>query len=368
MAETRYLMRSRFQTLLDRLRAEGYKCVGPQVRDGAILFRPLDSVDQLPRGVGDEQSPGRYRIEEGAGERYFAWANGPQAIKPTAFPSREVIWRVARNAEGRLAFGLAEEPVELTAFIGVRACDLAALAIHDQHFLQGTYPNPQYGKRRERQFIVAVNCSHPAATCFCASTGDGPGSRSGFDLALDELDDGFLVQSGTERGRRLMDRLELEPATEAQRQAADRQLKAAAESQSRSLPSRHLRDPLFSNLEHPRWREVAERCLSCGNCTSVCPTCFCHKETEEPALSGDGSEHFREWDSCFTANHSYIHGFVVRDETPKRYRQWLTHKLGSWHEQFGRAGCVGCGRCITWCPAGIDLTEEAWAICGEVES
>jgi ferredoxin len=137
----------------------------------------------------------------------------------------------------------------------------------------------------------------------------------------------------------------------------------AAQRQSRRILSRNLRDPLFANLEHPRWDEVAERCLSCGNCVAVCPTCFCHAEREQPALDGQTSEHVRQWDTCYSVGHSYLHGFLVRPDTRTRYRQWLTHKLGGWHDQYGRSGCVGCGRCITWCPVGIDITEEAAAVC-----
>ena len=135
-------------------------------------------------------------------------------------------------------------------------------------------------------------------------------------------------------------------------------MQEAAQQQTRSLPSHNLRDALFANLEHPRWEDVAERCLSCGNCTSVCPTCFCHSETDETALDGDHSLHARQWDSCFTQGHSYIHGMTIRADTRTRYRQWLTHKLGSWHDQYGRSGCVGCGRCIAWCPVGIDITAR----------
>lgn len=365
MYEAGFLLRSRFQSLLDSLRDDGYQCLGPQVHEGAIMLRPLDSVEQLPRGIGDRQSPGNYRLSELSTERLFAWANGPQAMKPLDFPTRESIWRVQRDADGRLQFTHADDPGPHTAVIGLRACDLAALAVHDRHFLDGAAPNTRYGHRRDRQFLVAVNCSHPADTCFCFSTGDGPGAHRGYDLLLDELDHGFLVTAGSDRGRAVLARLDLEPASIEHRQAAADQLQAAARAQTRRLPSRNLRDGLFSNLEHPRWDDVAGRCLSCGNCTSVCPTCFCHREVEDPVLTGESSEHYREWDSCFTANHSYIHGFVVRGDTRLRYRQWLTHKLGSWHDQFGRSGCVGCGRCITWCPVGIDITEEATAIVGE---
>jgi ferredoxin len=134
--------------------------------------------------------------------------------------------------------------------------------------------------------------------------------------------------------------------------------------QQRRLPEGSLRDRLVASAQHPRWAQVAERCLSCGNCTSVCPTCFCFSEQAQPALDGRESLQVRQWDSCFTQGHSYIHGFTVRPDTASRYRQWMVHKLGTWHDQYGRSGCVGCGRCTTWCPAGIDFTAEACAICG----
>lgn len=361
-----FLPRRSLQRLLDALRGAGYRCVGPKAKDGAIVYAPLSSADELPSGVGVDQAPGQYRLRESSSSpRQFAWANGPQATKPLLFAPRETIWRATRSADGTLSFDEAAVQTGAIALIGARACDLAALELQDKHFLHGEFPDPYYAQRRERLFIVAVNCSHPAATCFCASTGDGPRARSGFDLALSELDDGFVIEPGSARGRPILDSLGLGPASAGQVQQALRESERAATMQTRSLPSHNLRDALFMNLDHPRWAEVAERCLSCGNCTSVCPTCFCHAENAVPALSGSESEQVREWDSCFTRGHSHIHGYTVRPDTRTRYRQWLTHKLGSWHDQFGRSGCVGCGRCIAWCPVGIDITEEAGVVCGE---
>jgi ferredoxin len=246
--------------------------------------------------------------------------------------------------------------------IGVRACDLAALELQDRHFLETDVPDAGYGARRRQLFLVAVNCTRPAETCFCASTGDGPAASRGYDLVLDELDDGFIIRSGSASGDGILDLLALQPESPQQRGAAMDATARAAAMQGRQLPGRNLRDLLFDNLDHPRWEAVAARCLSCGNCTSVCPTCFCYREQEQPALDRGSSRHYREWDSCFTQGHSYIHGFVVRPDTRLRYRQWLTHKLGGWHDQYGRSGCVGCGRCIAWCPVGIDITEEIGAI------
>jgi len=189
-------------------------------------------------------------------------------------------------------------------------------------------------------------------------------ANSGFDIALTELDDGFLIRTKSLQGKQLVEQLPTTEATTFQLSQANKQHEQAVAAQTRSLPSHYLKDSLFANLEHPRWKEVGARCLSCGNCTSVCPTCFCHTETEVAELDGKSSAHYRQWDSCFTLGHSYMHSDILRKETHLRYRQWLTHKLGSWHDQYQRSGCVGCGRCITWCPVGIDMTEEATVICG----
>ncbi|MEN8176169.1 MAG: 4Fe-4S dicluster domain-containing protein, partial [Pseudomonadota bacterium] len=92
--------------------------------------------------------------------------------------------------------------------------------------------------------------------------------------------------------------------------------------------------------------------------TSVCPSCFCHSHEEETELGGRRSTHVRRWDSCFNEGHSLMHGHPLRRDIVHRYRQWLSHKLGDWHDQYGRSGCTGCGRCITWCPVGIDITAS----------
>ncbi|OJY59189.1 4Fe-4S dicluster domain-containing protein [Thiobacillus sp. 0-1251] len=357
-----FLPLAQLPSLLARLRERGYQCLGPTVEEGAIVMRELEPPDDLPRGIQAEQTPGRYRLTSDPLNRYFAWANGPQAIKPHTFAPKESLWRVERDEAGKLQFTADHPPLLRQAIIGVRACDLAALALQDAHFLREDRRDAHYAQRRDNLFLVAVQCAEPASTCFCVSTGDGPTPTAGYDLALAELADGFVVVAGSGQGQAVLDDLNLALATPQQIEAARQQGVSAAAVQTRGLPSRHLRDSLMSRLEHPRWDEVAARCLACGNCTAVCPTCFCHAEADTPALDGAASEHARMWDSCFVEAHGHLHGFNVRADIRGRYRQWLTHKLATWHDQFGRSGCVGCGRCIAWCPVGIDLTEEVAAL------
>ncbi|HHM05681.1 MAG TPA: sulfite reductase subunit A [Gammaproteobacteria bacterium] len=360
-----FLPRPGLQDLFDALRAAGYRLSGPQIKEGVIVFDEISNCAQLPQGVRDAQAPGEYRLRQNDSPRQFAWANGPQALKPLLFAPREVLWRAQQDGHGKLQFHPLKPDPRPLAVVGARACDIAAMQVQDRVFLCGPHPDPYYAARRNNLFVVAVHCSHPATTCFCASTGDGPQAVQGFDIALAELDQGFVVETGTEAGAAMVAGLHLKAATAAQTGAAQAESERAAAVQTRRLPEGALRDRLFAALDHPRWDEVAARCLSCGNCTMVCPTCFCHSQSEQPALDGAHSEHTREWDSCFTQGHSYIHGLTLRPDTRSRYRQWLTHKLASWWDQFDSSGCVGCGRCITWCPAGIDITAEARAVAGE---
>ncbi len=362
---TGFLLHAHLQALIDVLREKGYACIGPRLRDKGIHFEPIDSASQLPRGVETHQAPGEYRASTSGRQRYFAWANGAQALKPLLFAAREPLWESHRDDDGQLHFRPCLPETTALAVIGVRACDIAALYLHDKHSLQQSARDPRYLARRRDLLLVAVNCTHPADTCFCASTGDGPAVRYGHDILLSELDEGFVAKAHTERGKAILERLPLEAVSAERQAAAEAAVAAAAARQTRRLPSPATQRALLDRLDHPHWDDIAQRCLSCGNCTSVCPSCFCHSEHDEVALDGATSRHYRQWDSCFSAGHSYIHGITVRADTRLRYRQWLTHKLASWQAQYGRSGCVGCGRCIAWCPAGIDLTREVATLCGD---
>lgn len=363
-----YLPHHRLQAFIETLKQAGFLCIGPQVRDGTIVYEPLTHANELPWGMRDRQSAGQYVLEKTDEQKAFSFANGAQAIKPLLFKPQETVWKVVRNAEGKLEFKSHQPKEQPMAILGARSCDLAAMAIQDKVFLQGKHIDPRYQARRENLFVIAINCSYSSQNCFCVSAGTGPHVQHPFDILMTEINGGLVASVGSEAGEGIIAALNLEYAKENQINEAACNVDHAQAMQTKRIPLDNgygLRDLLFSNLEHPRWDEVADRCLSCGNCTQVCPTCFCHSETEEALLDGTSSLHHREWDSCFTAGHSYLNGKVLRDDTRKRYRQWLTHKVGSWFDQFDESGCVGCGRCISWCPVGIDLTEELAAISGE---
>jgi sulfhydrogenase subunit beta (sulfur reductase) len=368
MDELFFFPRVALAVLTNAVREAGYRLIGPreETGQGGLVYREIVGVEDLPQGLSDQQSPGRYRLTATGSPRYFAWANTASAIKPFVYAPREKLWRVVRR-EGRLVFESMQREAVATAILGVRACDLAALAIQDAHFLHGRYPDPYYKARRDKLLLIAVNCSHAAATCFCNSTGDGPEVRDGYDLLLDELDDGYILRIGSPQGAAIVAQMTLVPASTEQIAAAREQLERCR-TQPRQLPPAEEMVRFGKVLDHPHWAEVAERCLACGNCTAVCPTCFCHREFDAPALDGHQTEHWRDSDSCFNENHSYIAGQVVHQDIRERYRQWMTHKLFNWIEQYGRTGCTGCGRCTTWCPAGIDFVAEANILLGSKET
>jgi ferredoxin len=352
--------------LLEALVERGYLLLGPTVADGAIVYDEIRSTADLPAGWTDEQEAGTYRLAKRDDDALFGYAVGPQSWKRVLHPPTQTLFTARRNGDAELELVDETEEPEPMAFVGVRSCDLHAIAKLDRVFLGGRYVNPAYEARRGRVFVVAVNCGVAAATCFCVSMGTGPRASFGFDVALTEvLEDGtrhYLAEAGTDRGAELLATLPGREATEDDAAAGERVVERTAASVGRRLETEGLPEILAASREHPRWDEVAERCLTCGNCTMVCPTCFCTTVEDVTDLTGEQAERWRSWDTCFSLDHSYVHGGSIRGNGRSRYRQWLTHKLSTWWDQFDTSGCVGCGRCIAWCPVGIDITEEAAAL------
>jgi ferredoxin len=357
---------------LDRLhsalRDAGYRVIGPTVRDGAIVLSELDSAGDLPFGWGVALAPGGYRLRQRDDTAAFGHSAGPQSWKQFLHPPREKVWSARRTAQG-FEVDPPDEPAPRLAFLGVRPCDLRAIGIQDQVLGRGEHSGSRYAARRAGIFIVAVNCTEPGETCFCASMNTGPRAGPGYDLALTEMlgtgSHSFLVDVGTAAGAEVLASVPTRPAGAATTERARSAVAGAADRMGRSMPADVLRDLMARSAAAARWDDVASRCLTCGNCTMACPTCFCTTVEDVTDLSGDHAERWQLWDSCFDVDFSYLHGGPVRTSPRSRYRQWLTHKLGTWHDQFGSSGCVGCGRCIVWCPVGIDLTEEVAALQAE---
>ena len=353
------------QQLISLLEQRGYEVIGPTLRDGAIVYDRVRRCEDLPAGWTDRQEAGRYRLRRRSDTALFGYGVGPQSWKKFLHPAQIRLFAAERGEAG---FRVLHNggPTPRYAFLGVRGCELAAIQAQDRVLAGQLFGDSIYQKRRQGVLIVAVNCTQTAATCFCASMRTGPRVGGGFDLALTEVQENgrpvFLVECGSAAGEEVLRGIETRKAPAALCREADEAVERAAASQVRHLETAGLREALQANFDHPRWDHAAARCLTCGNCTMVCPTCFCTNIEDASEVSGDHAERWRKWDSCFTQAFSYIHGGSVRPSVKSRFRQWVTHKLAYWVDQFGSFGCVGCGRCITWCPAGIDITEEVHAI------
>jgi ferredoxin len=362
---SQWLRAGDLRLLFDALRRAGYQLVGPTIRQQAIVYDRLESVDDLPVGWTDAQEAGTYRLKERADRAYFGYAVGPHSWKQFLFPARLKLWQATRQGNDFTVEPESAEPVKY-AFIGVRSCELHAIEIQDRVFTSQQHADPHYQGARQGAFLLAVNCGVAGGTCFCVSMRTGPQATSGYDLALTEVIDGsehhFVVDVGSELGSQMLSEVPHRPARSAEVEVAREVVRDTARNMGRRLDTEGIKDLLYRNYENPRWDEVASRCLTCANCTLVCPTCFCSSVEDTTDLTGQHAERWRRWDSCFTLDFSGLHGGSVRKETRSRYRQWLTHKLATWFDQFGSSGCVGCGRCVTWCPVGIDLTAEARAI------
>jgi ferredoxin len=368
-AAERAISRDGLQQLIEALAARGFAVIGPTIRDGAIVYDQIAGLADLPAGWTDVQEPGRYRLARRDDEALFGFAVGSQSWKRFLHPPVETLWRASQGQDGLVISPPAGETAPRYAFLGVRACELHAFAIQDRVFLGGAYADTAYASRRADVFFVAVNCGTAGGTCFCASMNTGPRAQAGFDLALTELvsEEGhqFVIETGSDAGADLLDEISHRPVTEREVAAAEAIIARTAGRMGRHLDTDGLKDLLQANLTHPRWDEVAARCLTCGNCTMVCPTCFCTSTEDVTDLTGEHAERWMHWASCFGLDFSYVHPDSVRQSGAGRYRHWITHKLGTWHDQFGTSGCVGCGRCIAWCPTGIDITAEMNKMAGD---
>jgi sulfhydrogenase subunit beta (sulfur reductase) len=367
-ATTAVVKREALEALIPALQRRGYQVIGPAIRDSAIVFDKVDTLEDLPVGWTSDHDAGCYRLRRRSDQALFGYVIGPRSPKKFFHPSEIRLQEAARENGAFNVLNEAPPNGARYAFLGVRPCDLAAISRQDRVLLGDQYVDNHYQERRAGAFLIAVNCTEPASTCFCTSMGTGPAAKSGFDLLLTEIIEAerhiFLVEAGSDEGEQVLAELEHSDAVTAAGRKAQKLTAAAAAAITRKVDTAGIRDLLYENFEHPEWERVAARCMACANCTMVCPTCFCVTVEDTSDVKVQRAERWRKWDSCFTQSFSYIHGGAVRLSVKSRYRQWLTHKFAAWIDQFGSSGCVGCGRCITWCPVGIDVTQELAAIRG----
>lgn len=360
----RLLQASRLASLFEVLTGHGYDIIGPTVRNGAIILDCIQSPEQLPIGWTVEQSPGHYRLKRSEDQAYFGFSLGAQSWKKYFLLPESKVWSAERSNGSFHILSNDLRPARPMALVGVRPCDLAAIAIQDRVLIQDRYVDSVYAERRQGTFIVVVQCTHAAPTCFCASTPHP--NKNAFDLSLTELllpgTHSFVIHAGSARGAELLSEMETDEAGADNLQRESDAVEAARREQVRSINLDGLKELVSKKFDDDCWDKITARCLTCGNCTLSCPTCFCSTIEDTSDVTGHRVERWRRWDSCFTLSFSYIHGGSVRTSAKSRYRQWLTHKLVYWIDQFGMPGCVGCGRCITWCPVGIDLTEAVHTI------
>lgn len=341
------------EDIFNRIREE-YTTISPVIDNGVIYYRTNHEFKNLPTGSKQVEFAGGYQLYTGS-KNFFSYVRPANTIRHFLMPSPLKLYTVKKTDRG-IQFEYDLKPQKLAIF-DIRRCDLKALKILDMVYLEHEHPDVYYLSNRQNLFLVGVDCLEASSVCFCGSMMDCE-DNYGADMFITELEDGFLVDVLTERASKLIEGLNLTPASEIDLENRKKAREKFKNSIHKSLDINNLKETLYKNIEHPYWQEIGKRCLSCTNCTQVCPTCFCFDIKEVNSLDLSQSERYVFWDSCFNQTFATVHKFNVRDSVASRYRQWLMHKMAYWQDQFGDVGCVGCGRCITWCPAKIDIQVE----------
>lgn len=368
----KFLSYDNLQQIFDKLTKVGFSISGPVFSQNAVKYSPIKSTSQLPWGViqdadSDTQS---YQINKEL-NKCFKWIKAIGSAKPYLFKQDVTLWRALKNEDtGKLEFIQEKQAATEHAIFGLRSCDIQAIKIQDRVLLNGKFPDEVYKAYREKLFVIGVNCSAASKTCFCASVKAGPEINSDeqvAELILTEIDGGFIVNFYTSKANDILDLSSLVNATNEQINDAKMSITPAT-IQQKSIPDLKIRIKQIpaSKGNQEVWNGFMQNCTSCGGCTQVCPTCFCHKTEELPSFDFEESEHLRMWDSCFSKDHGYTSGINHRPDLMSRYQMWMNHKFAEWSNQFGDDGCVGCGRCIDICPVDIDVTAGINKLCEKI--
>jgi ferredoxin len=283
-----------------------------------------------------------------------------RSIKEFFFPQPEVLLEFSYRRSDSEAL-IMKEPAPAnthTVIIGARPCDARSVMLNSMPYAE----DPYFNKHLEDTTIIGFSCKEQGPTCFCTWTGGSPMGTEGMDIMLVSTpdEDTFLAEAVTEKGERLLGRLNGCPeASDTERQwLADEHTKWKDKAIQTGSPSDTLKAcDLMQLYNAPFWQEIADACINCGACTFLCPTCYCFDIQDEKAGNGQG-QRIRYWDSCmFPLFTKHASGHNPRGQKIQRCRNRFMHKLRYFPERFGELSCVGCGRCIRSCPVNIDIRE-----------
>jgi len=342
-----------------------YKIIGNKIENNSVILAELENLSDTPSGYSDEQSPGKYKLINNKSEQLFSFSLSPQSWKKYLHPPESTLWKIHKKDN---SFNIETPKIEKNkmAFWGIRPCDFEAIKIYDGVFLRDNKTNLKYKSIRDNLFIFAINCTVNHNTCFCSSMNSGPDIKDGFDLAVTEIfienDENntshhFILNADTQKGQNIVDKFQFKEASKEEVNFAKNKVIENKESITNTFNTKNLDKILQDNYNHEIWYKMGEKCTSCSNCTFVCPTCYCTRTVDFTNLDGSMATRISKWDSCFSKDFTRINNKYIRDSLSSRYRHWVMHKFSTWQEQFGTQGCTGCGRCITWCPSGINIVK-----------
>jgi ferredoxin len=295
--------------------------VAPRRIDALALFLPVQSVEEIA----------------------FDCDNTDLSPKDSFFPRTDTLF-TAEWKEGDIEVTPAVIEQE-TVIFGIRPCDARGIAMLDGPYL-GDPADAVWAQHRDKTTMIGLSCTKPAPQCFCTSVGGAPNDSSSVDILLTEVDDGYAVETVTEKGEKLLQGVDLKESD----------VKLPEPSCDSSVPAEGIVEAVKGNFDDQYWGRLADRCLHCNVCAYVCPTCYCFDVRDR--AEGGKIARLRTWESCQSKGFTKIAGgHDPRADKGSHLRQRFCHKLLYFPEQFGPLACVGCGRCVVSCPVNIDIRE-----------
>lgn len=331
--KVKVLDRNRLPSLIDLL-LEEYRVFAPVKRGRLLRFQEISSGK----------------------EACLDFQNTKQPPKEVFFPQTEILFTYKKSEKGVGVEEASPSDGERVLF-GIRPCDARGLVLFDMFFSSGEHKDPSYLDKRERTAVVGLACNRPLSTCFCTSVGGSPFGKEGMDMLLVDLGDRYLVEILTERGEKLVEKARwLSDASDADLETAERLSRDAESVIKTRLSTEGLSEKLDDMFDDPLWDRIYEKCVGCGVCTYLCPSCWCFDILDEETPTG--VTRVRVWDTCqFPLFTKQASGFNPRPSGKERMRQRVLHKFNYFPKDFGEFACVGCSRCVRECPVNLDIRE-----------